>query len=49
MGPLKDQGPDIFGGMIRMQVIAFADMEGNMIEVLAHQLRGTDGFYHDIQ
>lgn len=32
-----------------MQIVALADLDGNVTQMLAQQVRGADGQYHDIE
>jgi hypothetical protein len=40
---------NMIGGMVRQQVMAQVDLDGNVIEILGHQQRGADGLYHDLE
>lgn len=40
---------NMMGGMVRQQVVALGDLDGNVTEIIAHQYRGADGNYHDVQ
>jgi len=45
---MRFRSRNMMGGMVRHQVMALADLDGNILEVLAHQARGADGYYQDV-